>query len=113
MACDVNRPFDTSAALALLDEMIDGPGAKAMPALIGAWDSAWIACLTNCPAWAAIAERDFDRAMADTAAVLRLGRDLTTKRNATTIGEAPSALLFFAMEAMGRSHFDQPEAANL
>lgn len=57
---DTPVPFDTSAALLALDRLVHGTDA-ALPSAGSAWDAAWIACLTNSPAWAATARDEFVR----------------------------------------------------
>lgn len=51
--------FDTSAALAVLDGIVHRTSAPLTPSAGPAWESAWIACLTNSARWAETARREF------------------------------------------------------
>ena len=53
------EPFDTSAALAILDRMVDREDAMALNSVASAWEAAWIACLTNSATWTSVAENEF------------------------------------------------------
>ncbi len=95
---NTHRTFATSAALALLDKIIELPAGRAMPAARIAWESAWIACLTNCPGWAATAERDFQKALIELATVLQPTRAVpagrTRKARSSMTGEASYSSAF-------------------
>ena len=51
--------FDTSAALAILDCIVDRDEAVVLHSVASAWEAAWIACLTNSPGWTSVAEDEF------------------------------------------------------
>ena len=56
---DTNEPFDTSAALAILDRIVDREEAVVLHSVDSAWEAAWIACLTSSATWMAVAEDEF------------------------------------------------------
>lgn len=56
---DVTDTFDTSAALAFLDRIVDRDEAAVLNSVTSAWEAAWIACLTNSPTWTSVAEDEF------------------------------------------------------
>ena len=53
------EPFDTSAALAILDRILDRDEAVALNSVASAWEAAWIACLTSSATWTSVAEEEF------------------------------------------------------
>ena len=57
-APDVTDIFDTSAALAILDRIVDREDAV-LHSVASAWEAAWIACLTNSATWTSVAEDEF------------------------------------------------------
>ena len=56
---DVIDTFDTSAALAILDRIVDRDEAVVLHSVPSAWEAAWIACLTSSPTWSSVAEDEF------------------------------------------------------
>lgn len=66
--------FDTSAALAVLDGIVHRPTAPLTPSAGPAWESAWIACLTNSARWAETARQDFGAVLRELEAMDPFGR---------------------------------------
>ena len=58
-SADVTDVFDTSAALAILDRIVDRDAAVVLHSVASAWEAAWIACLTNSATWTSVAEDEF------------------------------------------------------
>ncbi len=56
---DAIERFDTSAALAILDRIVDREEAVVLHSVASAWEAAWIACLTNSATWTSVAEDEF------------------------------------------------------
>ncbi len=66
---DTGDFFDTSAALAVLDRMVDRETAVLHTAA-SAWEAAWIACLTDSSAWRAVAQDEFAQVVVELHGVL-------------------------------------------
>ena len=56
---DATELFDPSAALAVLDRMVDREEAVVLHSVASAWEAAWIACLTNSATWTSVAQDEF------------------------------------------------------
>ena len=56
---DAAEFFDPSAALAVLDRMMDREEAVVLHSVTSAWEAAWIACLTNSSIWTSVAQAEF------------------------------------------------------
>ena len=65
-----NEAFDPSAALAVLEHIVERPSAVAMPSADVAWESAWIACLTGTQRWVDTATDEFADLMQELACVV-------------------------------------------
>ncbi len=77
--------FEPSAALAVLDVIMDQRLALRLPSAADAWESAWIACVTGRPIWTTVAQQRFAQVLTELAGVVRsvpgqrigIGRDVT------------------------------------
>ncbi len=67
---DAIEPFDTSAALAILDTIVDREDAVALRSVNSAWEAAWIACLTNSATWTSVAENEFGHVVVELHGIL-------------------------------------------
>ncbi len=67
---DVIDAFDASAALAILDHIVDRDEAVVLHSVASAWEAAWIACLTNSPTWTSVAEDEFGHVVVELHGIL-------------------------------------------
>ena len=67
---DATELFDTSAALAVLDRIVDREEAVVLHSVASAWEAAWIACLTNSSTWTSVARDEFAHVVVELHGVL-------------------------------------------
>ncbi len=86
---DASELFDTSAALAVLDRIVDREEKVVLHTAASAWEAAWIACLTDSSAWRSVAQNEFAHVVVELHGVLWTVDKL--KSRATHLGPAANA----------------------
>ena len=88
---DATELFDTSAALAILDRIVDRKEAVVLHSVDSAWEAAWIACLTGSATWMSVAEDEFAHVVVELHGILwTVDRRKSRSASLTRGGMAPA-----------------------